>query len=164
MVKHLDIDDLAGWFALGCKARDAWRIGTEHEKIGFCMDTLRPVPYDGERSIRKLLELLIKRDWQPVYEDSNLIALTKAGASVTLEPGGQLELSGAPTWPPFTRPVVKPQTIMRLSGRFPMNSASGFWLWDSSPNGNSTIYRGCRKLVMQSCAITCPGSDRADWI
>jgi len=96
MSAHLKNDDLAGWFALGCKPRNAWRIGTEHEKIGFCMDTLRPVPYDGERSIRKLLELLIRRDWQPVYENNNLIALKKAGASVTLEPGGQLELSGAP--------------------------------------------------------------------
>jgi len=96
MTKHLNMDDLAGWFALGCKPRDAWRIGTEHEKIGFCMDSLRPIPYDGARSIKKLLELLIRRDWQPVLEDGNLIALKKAGASVTLEPGGQLELSGAP--------------------------------------------------------------------
>jgi len=96
MTKHLDIDDLAGWFALGNKPREQWRIGTEHEKIGFCMDSLRPIPYDGERSIKKLLELLAQQDWQPVVEHGNVIALHKAGASVTLEPGGQLELSGAP--------------------------------------------------------------------
>ena len=96
MDKHLDRDDLIGWFAAGCKPREAWRIGTEHEKIGFCVDSLKPIPYDGERSIKKLLELLITRDWQPVLEADNLIALKKSGASVTLEPGGQVELSGAP--------------------------------------------------------------------
>ena len=96
MDKHLDRDDLIAWFAAGCKPREAWRIGTEHEKIGFCVDSLKPIPYDGERSIKKLLELLITRDWQPVLEAGNLIALKKGGASVTLEPGGQVELSGAP--------------------------------------------------------------------
>jgi len=96
MDKHLDRDDLIAWFAKGCKLREAWRIGTEHEKIGFCVDTLKPIPYDGERSIKKLLELLITRGWQPVLEAGKLIALKKGGASVTLEPGGQVELSGAP--------------------------------------------------------------------
>jgi len=96
MSKHLDTNDLIAWFAAGCKPREAWRIGTEHEKIGFCVDSLKPIPYDGERSIKKLLELLITRGWQPVLEDGNLIALIKGGASVTLEPGGQVELSGAP--------------------------------------------------------------------
>ena len=96
MSKHLDIDDLAGWFAVGNKPRDQWRIGTEHEKIGFCMDSLRPIPYDGERSIKQLLSLLTQQGWQAVLEKNNLIALKKGLASVTLEPGGQLELSGAP--------------------------------------------------------------------
>jgi len=96
MTKHLHNDDLAGWFALGNKPREAWRIGAEHEKIGFCMDSLKPIPYAGNRSINSLLELLKQYDWQPVLEDGRLIALKKGGASVTLEPGGQVELSGAP--------------------------------------------------------------------
>ncbi len=96
MTSHLTPDDLADWFALGSKPREQWLIGTEHEKIGFCMDTLRPIPYEGARSIRALLELLVQRGWQPVLENGNLIALKREGASVTLEPGGQLELSGAP--------------------------------------------------------------------
>lgn len=96
MSTHLTPDDLIAWFAKGCKPREQWRIGTEHEKIGFCMQSLKPVPYDGERSIRKVLELLMQYDWQPVYENGHLIALKKDMASVTLEPGGQLELSGAP--------------------------------------------------------------------
>lgn len=96
MNQNLTTDDLAAWFSLGCKPREQWRIGTEHEKIGFCMDTLKPIPYDGKRSIRRLLEMLAGGDWKPVEENGNIIALQNDMASITLEPGGQLELSGAP--------------------------------------------------------------------
>ena len=96
MNQNLTTDDLAIWFSLGCKPRDQWRIGTEHEKIGFCMDTLKPSPYEGERSIRRLLEMLAGDDWKPVEENGHIIALKHDMASITLEPGGQLELSGAP--------------------------------------------------------------------
>ena len=96
MNQNLGTDDLAAWFSLGCKPRDQWRIGTEHEKVGFCMDTLKPIPYNGERSIRRLLEMLAGDDWKPVEESGNIIALKNGMASITLEPGGQLELSGAP--------------------------------------------------------------------
>ncbi|ATX80787.1 glutamate--cysteine ligase [Mariprofundus aestuarium] len=96
MTSHLTLDDLTNWFAEGNKPRDQWHIGTEHEKIGFCMDTLRPIPYEGERSIQSLLTLLADKDWQPVEESGKIIALKKGMASITLEPGGQLELSGAP--------------------------------------------------------------------
>ncbi len=88
---------MAGYLEAGCKPRDAWRIGTEHEKFGYCKDTLEPLPYAGERSILAMLEGL--RDghgWAPVEEAGNLIGLEKDGANVSLEPGGQLELSGAP--------------------------------------------------------------------
>ncbi len=90
-------DQLAAFLAEGCKPKADWRIGTEHEKFGYCADTLNPLPYDGPRSIRAVLEGL--RDgfgWDPVLEGSNIIGLTKDGANVSLEPGGQLELSGAP--------------------------------------------------------------------
>ena len=96
MNQNLGTDDLAAWFSLGCKPREQWRIGTEHEKVGFCMDTLKPIPYNGERSIRRLLEMLAGGDWQSVEENGNIIALKNGMASITLEPGGQLELSGAP--------------------------------------------------------------------
>lgn len=89
-------EELVGWFAAGCKPVDQWRIGTEHEKIGFCVDTLRPLPYEGERSIRHLLEKVAEHGWQPVLEHGKPIALLRDHASITLEPGGQLELSGAP--------------------------------------------------------------------
>ncbi len=89
--------DLVAYLEAGCKPRGAWRIGTEHEKFVFCRNSLKPLPYEGEKSIRHLLEALVPHGWSPVLEDGNPIALTHAdGASITLEPGGQLELSGAP--------------------------------------------------------------------
>ena len=90
-------EQLAEYLAAGCKPRADWRIGTEHEKFGYCKDTLRPLPYDGPRSIRAVLEGLRDRHgWSPVTEGTHLIGLEKDGANVSLEPGGALELSGAP--------------------------------------------------------------------
>ena len=83
----------------GSKPKSAWRIGTEHEKFAFLTDTLEPVPYDGPRSIRTLLEGMRDRfGWAGVYENGNIIALSdpKGMGNVSLEPGGQFELSGAP--------------------------------------------------------------------
>ena len=88
---------LAGYLAAGCKPKADWRIGTEHEKFGYCRDTHLPLPYDGPRSIRAMLEGL--RDgfgWTELREGPHLIGLKKDGANISLEPGGQLELSGAP--------------------------------------------------------------------
>ena len=90
-------DQLAEYLASGCRPAEDWRIGTEHEKFGYCKDSLLPLPYEGPRSIRAMLEGL--RDafgWTPVFEAGNIIGLEKDGANVSLEPGGQLELSGAP--------------------------------------------------------------------
>ena len=90
-------EQLAEYLAKGCKPKEDWRIGTEHEKFGYCKDTLRPLPYDGPRSIKAMLEGLQHRfGWAPVLEGDNIIGLKKDGANVSLEPGGQLELSGAP--------------------------------------------------------------------
>jgi len=84
------------YLAAGSKPKSAWRIGTEHEKIGFCKAKNLPLPYDGTCSIKAMLEGLQRFDWAPVEENGHLIALKRDGASVSLEPGGQLELSGAP--------------------------------------------------------------------
>jgi len=90
-------EQLGEYLAAGCKPKADWRIGTEHEKFGFCKDTLKPLPYAGERSILAVLEgLRDGRGWAPLEEDGKLIGLTKDGANISLEPGGQLELSGAP--------------------------------------------------------------------
>jgi glutamate--cysteine ligase len=99
------VDELVGWIAAGEKPRDRWRIGTEHEKFPFRTCSLDPIPYGGPAGIRALMEGLIARyGWEPILEGETLIALRRpkvAGqsgpsATVSLEPGGQFELSGAP--------------------------------------------------------------------
>jgi len=92
-----EVDDLVALFTKAEKPPEAWRVGTEHEKIGLHADDLSPVLYEGERGIGAVLEAIAATDgWDRIEEDGNVIALEKAGASITLEPGGQLELSGAP--------------------------------------------------------------------
>jgi len=89
-------DQLVGYIARGEKPAADWRIGTEHEKFGFRLDDLRPPTWEGERGIGVLLEGMTRFGWQRVPEHDKLIALVRDNASVTLEPAGQLELSGAP--------------------------------------------------------------------
>ncbi|MCW8836216.1 MAG: glutamate--cysteine ligase, partial [Rhodospirillales bacterium] len=81
----------------GCKPKDQWRIGTEHEKFAYRLSDLRPLDYEGPNGIRKVLEGMTRFGWEPVIENGLPIALRGEDLStVTLEPGGQLELSGAP--------------------------------------------------------------------
>jgi glutamate--cysteine ligase len=86
---------LIEYFAAGNKPKAAWRMGTEHEKFGFDKQTIMPLPYEGKTGIRAMLERLVRFGWEPVTEGNNPIALLRGKASITLEPGGQLELSGA---------------------------------------------------------------------
>lgn len=93
--------DLAAWIAAGEKPKASWRIGTEHEKFVFQTISLAPVPYEGPRGIRALMEQLIARyGWVAIMEGDNIIALKRPegemGGNISLEPGGQFELSGAP--------------------------------------------------------------------
>ncbi len=90
-----DRSQLVEVLASGEKPRPQWRIGTEHEKFGFRLDDLRPPTFEGDRGIQALLTGLTRFGWTPVQEKGNTIALLRDGASVTLEPAGQLELSGA---------------------------------------------------------------------
>ncbi|MGB1494688.1 MAG: glutamate--cysteine ligase, partial [Paracoccaceae bacterium] len=95
LVEHYD--QLVQYLSDGCKPRSDWKVGTEHEKFGFFKDTLKPIPYNGKGSVKSLLVgLKDNYGWEPVFEAGNIIGLTKDGANVSLEPGGQLELSGAP--------------------------------------------------------------------
>ena len=90
-----DRSQLVEVIASGEKPRAAWRIGTEHEKFGFRLDDLRAPTFDGDRGIEALLQGLQRFGWEAVQEKGRTIALLRDGASVTLEPAGQLELSGA---------------------------------------------------------------------
>ncbi|MGH1418773.1 MAG: glutamate--cysteine ligase [Hyphomicrobiaceae bacterium] len=93
--------DLVQWIADGEKPASEWRLGTEHEKFVFDLETKLPVPYEGDRGIRQLMtELMSCCGWAPIIENGNVIALKRAageaGDNISLEPGGQFELSGAP--------------------------------------------------------------------
>ena len=89
-------DQLVRYLEAGSKPREDWRIGTEHEKFGFCTDTLKPLPFEGERGIESVLKGLTRFGWAPMEEDGRIIGLKMNKGSVTLEPGGQVELSGEP--------------------------------------------------------------------
>jgi glutamate--cysteine ligase len=90
-------EQLIAHLASGCKPPEQWRIGTEHEKFAYHLDNLRPLEYEGEAGVRAMLNAMTRFGWEPVMEGDNVIALTDdTGASISLEPAGQLELSGAP--------------------------------------------------------------------
>jgi glutamate--cysteine ligase len=94
--KITDKRQLVEYLASGSKPPEAWRIGTEHEKFVFRRSDLRRVPYEGKDGIRALLEGLTRFGWTPVLEGGKPIALSQGQCSISLEPGGQFELSGAP--------------------------------------------------------------------
>jgi glutamate--cysteine ligase len=89
-------DDLVRHLSDGSKPKAEWRIGTEHEKFVYDLRTHKPLAYDAKPGIRTLLDGMKRFGWQPVLEGDNIIGLTQDGASLSLEPGGQFELSGAP--------------------------------------------------------------------
>jgi glutamate--cysteine ligase len=92
-------EELVAWFEAGSKPKTQFRIGTEHEKFPFTVDDHNPVPYAGRRSIRALLEgMQHLLGWEPIVEDDNIIGMfdVTGGGAISLEPGGQFELSGAP--------------------------------------------------------------------
>jgi glutamate--cysteine ligase len=94
----VDYDSLLAPFHEAEKPRERFRVGTESEKFGLRTDGT-PIQYDGDDGVRRVLELLAERfDWSPYaeYEGGPLLALKRGGASITLEPGAQLEISGAP--------------------------------------------------------------------
>ena len=92
-------DELVAWIAAGEKPKAAWRVGTEHEKVPFYAGTADPVPYEGERGIGALLAALeAGTGWEPITDLGHVIGLAAPndGGAISLEPGGQFELSGAP--------------------------------------------------------------------
>jgi glutamate--cysteine ligase len=92
-------DELVAWIAAGCKPKHKFRVGTEHEKFAFTTAGHKPVPYGGPRGIRALLDgMKDLLGWEPIMEGENIIGLADVtgGGAISLEPGGQFELSGAP--------------------------------------------------------------------
>jgi len=94
-----DVKAIDSYLRSGCKPRDAWRIGTEHEKFPFHKGTLKPVAYRGKgASIENFLHAYLKQEGgEPIYEDGNIIAIHRPDfGSISLEPGGQIEFSAHP--------------------------------------------------------------------
>jgi len=92
-------DELVAWLEAGSKPKEQFRIGTEHEKFAFAAGRHEPVPYAGPRGIRALLEgMQMLLGWEPITDLDNIIGLfdVTGGGAISLEPGGQFELSGAP--------------------------------------------------------------------
>ena len=92
-------DELVSYLAAGSKPKEEWRIGTEHEKFPFYVDGNRPVPYGGDKGIRALLEGMQRLlGWEPIIDAGHIIGLVEptGQGAISLEPGGQFELSGAP--------------------------------------------------------------------
>jgi glutamate--cysteine ligase len=98
--RPLTFEDLVAWFDKGSKPKSDWRCGAEHEKFVFRLGTHEPVAYEPaapeQGGIKALLDGLTRFGWQPVMEAGHVIALERGKANVSLEPGGQFELSGAP--------------------------------------------------------------------
>jgi glutamate--cysteine ligase len=90
-----DVAELVHYVAAGAKPEADWRVGTEYEKVGVLEESGVAAPFSGKRGIETVLEMLAERfGWQPKRERGRIIALTGRLANITVEPGGQLELSG----------------------------------------------------------------------
>jgi glutamate--cysteine ligase len=114
--------ELVAWFEAGSKPKSQFRIGTEHEKFPFAIEGNKPVPYAGRRSIHALLEgMQHLLGWEPIIESGNIIGLfdVTGGGAISLEPGGQFELSGAPldsvhqTWSELMAHLAQVKEIAR---------------------------------------------------
>src|SRR5262249_41380939 len=117
-------DELVAWFEAGSKSSESFRIGTEHEKFAFTLEGHKPVPYDGPRGIRALLNgMRHLLGWEPIMEGPNIIGLydVTGGGAISLEPGGQFELSGGPveTPHPTRRELMAPPAQVRALARPP---------------------------------------------
>jgi len=94
-----NLDQMIGWFTRGCKPKEDWRIGTEHEKFAFYTDDFSPVPYEGDNGIEALLKGMEKElNWDAITDEGRIIGLAGPNGmgAISIEPGGQFELSGAP--------------------------------------------------------------------
>ncbi|HBX87346.1 MAG TPA: glutamate--cysteine ligase [Marinilabiliaceae bacterium] len=93
--EKLEVADLSDWFRAGIKPEKDWGIGTEHEQFLLKAGDLTRLRYNSRPGIREILSEGAENGWLPIIEKGNIIALQKDGASITIEPAGQFELSGS---------------------------------------------------------------------
>jgi glutamate--cysteine ligase len=89
-------NQLVAYSADACKPKSDWLIGCEHEKFPYRLNNLRPVAYDEANGLRDFMNGMKDFGWEPVMESENIIGLTRGKSAITFEPGGQVELAGAP--------------------------------------------------------------------
>ena len=146
---------LVEYLEAGCKPEHDWRIGTEHEKFAYDLKTLRPLTYDGKPGVCQMLDALTRFGWTPVMEHDNVIALSKPDrSSISLEPAGQLELSGAPvktihqTCGEVTEHLKQ---VKEIAGELGI----GFLGLGYNPKWPRATCPGCPRTATRSCATTC---------
>ncbi len=153
------LDDLLAPFAGGEKPQASWRIGTEHEKFVYRGGDHRAPSYDEPGGIRDLLMAMTEFGWRPVEENGKVIALSGSDGTISLEPAGQLELSGAPlehlhqTCAEAGRHLRQVKEVgERLGVGF-----LGLGMWPDKARAEPTC-RSCPRAAMRSCSATCRAS------
>jgi glutamate--cysteine ligase len=141
---------LTDYLAGGCRPAESFRIGTEHEKFAFFRDDHSPVPYFGEASISALLKgMQQKLGWEPIIDEGNIIGLAEANGmgAISIEPGGQFELSGAPlenlheTCKESNHHLATLREIAEPMGiRFLGIGGSPLWTYDETPQMPKSRY------------------------
>ncbi len=149
---------MAAYFEAGCKPADAFRIGTEHEKFGFRHPgsaTARwSAPAYEPRGIHAMLSGIAALGWEAILDQDQLIGLKKAGESVSLEPGGQFELSGAPL-ASLHETAPSWNAISPRCARWASRSASASPRWASTRWRAAPTCRSCPRAATPSCDATC---------
>ncbi len=144
------VQELTDYLAGGCRPAESFRIGTEHEKFAFFRDDHSPVPYFGEASISALLKgMQQKLSWEPIIDEGNIIGLAEANGmgAISIEPGGQFELSGAPlenlheTCKESNHHLATLREIAEPMGiRFLGIGGSPLWTYDETPQMPKSRY------------------------
>ncbi len=146
------LDDMAAYMDAGSKPKEKFRIGTEHEKFAFFRADNSPVPYFGEASISALLKgMQAKLGWEPIIDGENIIGLGEQSGmgAISIEPGGQFELSGAPveTLHETCKESNQHLAVLREVAE-PMGSASSASA--AARNGRLPRRRACRNRATTS--------------
>ena len=165
--RPLTLEAMAAHLAEGCKPAAQWRVGAEHEKFSFRLDSHAPIAYlpdaDGRGGVLALLTGLMRFGWAGIYEGETLIGLSRNGASVSLEPGGQFELSGAPLADMHEICAETGQHLEEVKA-VADEIGVGFLGLALRPTGAGPMCRSCPRAAIRSCATTCPRSALWAWI
>ena len=125
-------EELEAFFHDAGKACDRWRVGTEYEKVGIDRNTGKAIPYSGPRGVEFILRELSERSgWEPEEQDGHIIALARANAQITLEPGGQIESAASPAIASIVLMQNSP-SIFANCWKLP-SWTWFFWAWVCSP-------------------------------